>query len=306
MRKWILAFQLFFSLFIPFGVRAQTLFSIDSLQVQIWPEYDKPGVLVIYQATLPAGTILPTTISMRIPSVAGEPNAVAVRQMDGSLYTVEHTRQVSGEWAAIRFTTTTLEFQLEYYDPSLQMDGDARHFQYVWPGDYAISQFIIQVQQPAGVSDIRLSPSLGSGTTGGDNLVYFTQDVGAIAAGQDIRITLDYNKATDTLSAESLPVQPSAPIPQSTVPDLNVSAWLPWLLGILGAGLIIGGIIWFWQSGKQPTARHKQRRRSRTTAGEPAHAVNPAEEAIYCSQCGKRASSGDLFCRSCGTQIRNK
>lgn len=306
MRKWIFSLLVLILLLSPIGVRAQDLVSIDSLQVQIWPEYDKPGVLVIYQMTLSAGTTLPTTLSLRIPSSAGEPNAVAVRQMDGSLYTVEHTRQASDEWAAIRFTATTLEVQLEYYDPSLEIDGVARHFQYIWPGDYPVNQFIMQVQQPAAASELRLSPSLGSGTTAADNLVYYTQDIGAIPAGQTIRITMDYNKSTNTLSAENLPVQPSAPIPQSTISDLNVSSWLPWILGILGAGLIIGGIIWFWQSGKQRPARQIRRRHSKASTNEPGQSLSTSEEGVYCSQCGKRASPGDLFCRSCGTQIRNK
>ena len=306
MRKWVLPFLLFILLLFPSGVRAQTPVSVDSLQVQIWPEYDKPSVLVIYQMTLSANTVFPATISVQIPTTAGEPNAVAVRQVDGTLYSVEYTRQVSGEWATISFPTTTPEVQLEYYDPSLEIDGDARHYQYVWQGDYAVSQFIMQVQQPAGATDMRLSPSLGPGTTGTDNLIYYTQDIGAIPAGQNIRLTIDYTKSTDTLSAENLPVEPSAPIPQSTIPDLSVSSWLPWILGILGAGLIIGGIIWFWQSGKQRPAKQLRRRRSKAGANESGQTASTTGDEIHCSQCGKRASPGDLFCRSCGTQISNK
>ena len=306
MRKWILPFLLILSLILPLGARAQTPLTLDLLQLQIWPEYDKPSVLVIYQMTLPSTASLPATLAVRIPTATGDPNAVAVHQADGSLITLDYTRTVSGDWATISFTTPGPEVQLEYYDPTLEIDGNSRHFQYTWPGDYAASQFTIQVQQPVDTTDMVISPSLGSGATGNDGLTYFTQDIGAVPAGQNINITLDYNKSTDTLSATTISVQPSAPIPQSKVTDLNISTWLPWILGILGAGLIIGGIIWFWQSGRQRPASQTHRRRSRAATSEPVSNVVSAEDAIYCSQCGKRASPGDQYCRSCGTQIRNR
>jgi hypothetical protein len=306
MRRWIFPLVLVLSLLLPLGVNAQNLVSLNSLQVQIWPEYDQLSVLVIYQMALPATTTYPATVTVRIPTAAGDPNAVAVQQADGSLYNVDYTRQVSGDWATISFTTTSPDIQLEYYDPSLEINGAARHFQYIWPGDYGVVQFSIQVQQPVDATDMSISPSLGTGVIGSDNLVYYNQDIGAISAGQSFDITIDYNKSTSTLSAESIPVEPSATIPQSTVPDLNVSTWLPWILGILGAGLIIGGIVWFWQTSKRRPSPQTHRRRSRAGTKEPDRMSDSTELGVYCSQCGKRAMPGDQFCRSCGTPIRAK
>ena len=291
---------------IPLGGYAQNPLTLDLLQVQIWPEYDKPSVLVIYNMTLSDTTTYPAEVSVRIPSVAGQPYAVADRQPDGQLYNISYNLQVDGDWVVINFTATSPDIRIEYYDPEITIDGNARHYQYIWPGDYAVSQFLIEVQQPAGATDMVISPSLGPGTTRPDNLVYYTQDIGAIPAGQNISITMDYNKSTDTLTAETVPVEPSAPIPQSTPQDLNVTTWLPWILGIIGAGLIIGGIIWFWQSGKQRPASRSRRRHSKSDPNEPSLSANTTEDSVYCSQCGKRASPGDLFCRFCGTQIRNK
>lgn len=310
MRKWLiplsLVFSLVISLLLPNLTGAQDPITLSSLEVQIWPEYDQPGVLVIYMITVSASSTNPATLSVRIPIAAGEPNAVAARSVDGTLYTIDKTRQVSGDWATITFTTPSSEVQLEYYDPSLQKDGAAHHYQYIWPGDYATSQFTIQVQQPVGATDMHISPSLGSGVKGSDGLTYYTQDIGSIPAGQNIDITIDYQKSSDALSVENLPVQPSAPIPQSTSPDLNVSAWLPWVLGILGAGLIIGGIVWFWQSGRQRATPQARRERSRRGFVKSEAGADASEVDVYCSQCGKRATPGDKFCRYCGTPIRSK
>ncbi len=153
---------------------------------------------------------------------------------------------------------------------------------------------------------MRISPSLGAGVVGGDNLTYYTQDIGAITAGQNIQISIDYQKTSDALSVENLPVQPSATIPQNSATDLNPTTWLPWLLGILGAGLIIGGIVWYWQTSRQRPGPQMRRRRSKVASHEPEVTSGSDEAEIYCSQCGKRAASGDQFCRSCGTPIRSR
>jgi hypothetical protein len=306
MHKWFLPLLVVVVLLLPFGVRAQDTISLSSLLIQIWPEYDKPGVLVIYDLALSGAASMPASVAIRIPTAAGEPNAVAVRQVDGSLYTMDYSRQVAGEWATISFTTTSPEVRLEYYDPELTKVDSSRHFEYTWPGDYAALDLVIKVQQPAGATGMRISPSFGSGTTGSDNLTYYTQEIGAVTAGTEIDILLDYQKTGDALSAENLPIQPSAPISQSTAQNLNLSSWLPWILGILGAGLIIGGILWFWQTGKERSVPQNRRKRTHSAAAIRDVEAGNSEAGVYCSQCGKRAAPGDQFCRSCGTQIRNR
>ncbi len=306
MRRWLLPVMLILAMFLAFNARAQAPLVLSSLQIGIWPEFDKPSVLVIYQMTLPSSTSYPAALSVRIPITAGEPNAVAARQPDGSLLTIDYKRQVAGQWAIISFSTNTPDVQVEYYDPSLTKDAAARHFTYTWPGDYAVTHLTIQVQQPAGATDVRLSPSLGAGAAGSDGLTYYTQDIGSISAGQNFQITIDYQKSSDVLSAQTLPVESSAPIPQGSSNDINLRSWFPWVLGILGAALIIGGIIWFWQTGRQRPAPQARRRRVNTGAYEQEASIGSAEEAVYCSQCGKRALPGDQFCRSCGSPIRSR
>ena len=214
---------------------------------------------------------------------------------------------MAGEWATINFTTTSSEIQLEYYDQGLTKDGNARHYQYVWPGDYAIAQLTIQVQQPSGATDMRIAPSLGAGVVGSDNLTYYTQDIGAITAGQNIQITLDYQKSSDALSAENLPVQPSAPVPQSTASDLNISTWLAMGIRDFGSRVDYRGhcmVLANWQA-----TTYSSRPVASAQGLDPMNQrviLAPVRLQIYCSQCGKRASPGDQFCRSCGTQIRSR
>jgi hypothetical protein len=306
MHKWAIALVMIFSLLLSYQVHAQDPVTLSSMVIQIWPEYDKPSVLVIYRFTLSSSTAFPANLSIRIPTTAGEPNAVAERQLNGSLYSINYSRQVIGNWAIISFTTTESEVQLEYYDPGLIKNEDSRHFQYNWPGDYAIGQLTIQVQQPLGANDMRISPSLGSGELGSDGMIYYTQDLGSVPASQSLQITIDYKKPTNALSIENLPVEPSAPIPQNNANELNFSTLLPWILGILGAGLIIGGSIWFWQSGRQQPRLSTRRQRTRQDSYQTETIEQVNEDVVYCSQCGKRALPGDQFCRFCGSALRNR
>ena len=55
--------------------------TIDSLAVEIWPDYDRASVLVLLTGTLPADTKLPAPITLLFPAAA-QLNAVA--RVDGS------------------------------------------------------------------------------------------------------------------------------------------------------------------------------------------------------------------------------
>ena len=285
--------------------RAQTEVKLSSLEVDLWPEYDRPAVLVIYRITLPPSVSLPVDLTLRIPAAAGEPTAVAVRQMNAAgeagLFSIPYKRQVAGEWGMLNITATMPEVQLEYYDPGLVKEGLARQFEYHWPGDYAVEALTLQVQQPFGASDMRISPASGQGETSSDGLVYYTEQVGALPAGQTFSLTINYTKSIDDLSVANLKVQPSAPV--SVTPERSdLLVILPWALGGLGVALIVGGVVWYLQSGKGKREDRPRRRHQPVALKEAVEAGGY----IYCHQCGKRASPGDVFCRMCGTKLRTE
>lgn len=309
MTKKILAFSLvILACLWGFKAQAQGTVTLASAEVDLWPEYDRPNTLVIYHMTLSAQISPPVELSVRIPARVGDPHAVAVRQADGGLFSVVYDRVVQGDWALITFTATSPDVQLEYYDPNLVKQDSARHFEFQWPGDYAVDSLVISVQQPLGASDMRISPGMGSGQTRQDGLVYYTAEVGALKAGEQFSVTLDYTKTSDELSASTLTVEPSAPITDTTPGRMSVMQALPWVLGGLGLVLILGGGIWYWQSGRRSSSQENKRRRRKTPtpASDPAVSGNETldREFDYCPECGKRAGPNDRFCRVCGTRLR--
>ncbi len=286
-------------------VVAQNEIKLSAVEVDLWPEYDQPTLLVIYRITLPSNVSLPVDLTFRLPASAGEPSAVAVKQMtttgEAALFSIPYQYRIENQWGLVTFNATMPEIQLEYYDPGLTKDGATRHFEYHWPGDYSVDNLVIQVQQPIGATNMQISPASGSAVTGNDGLIYYNKQVGAISAGQTFSLKISYEKASDELSITSLKVQPSSPVTTVTPGQNPLIAYLPWVLGGLGLVLLIGGAVWYWQAGKRKEPAPARRRR---VAIEPESAAE--EGYIYCHQCGKRALPGDRFCRMCGTKLRTE
>ena len=315
MRKWIFALLLAALVFFKPGTaaHAQTAYppppqttggiTLSNLEVDLWPEYDRPSVLIIYHLVMAQGTQLPASLALRIPAESGDPYNVAYRDTDGLLYNIAYTRSIEGPWATIHFTAPTNEVQFEYYDPSLKKDGAGRSYTFQWPGDYAVTSLAIQVQQPVSATNMQISPTLGSPLTGESNLLYYKSVVGSAAQGETFSVSISYQKTNDELSAQSLKIQPATPINDQTTGRLTINQIFPWLIGAAGILLIAGGGWWYWQSGR--TLRPRATLRKRHAAAQE---VEPELEAagtdIYCHQCGKRAAPGDVFCRSCGTRLR--
>jgi hypothetical protein len=306
MRKWILAFLLVILCLVPASVQAQSLLVFDSVEIDLWPEYDQPTLLIIYRLTLDSATTLPVDVSIRIPTTAGDPSAVATREASGQLLTAAYTRTVQGIWSTIKFKATSLQMQFEYYDPALVKEGSTRSFTYEWQGDYEVKAMTLQVQQPVGATEMVLSPAMGSAISGENGLAYYNAMVGEVTAGTKFKLSVQYQKDNDSLSQTAQTVQPSESLSTGTAGHAgDPKTVLAWALGVLGVLLLAGGGYWYFRTGQinrsEPFDRRHKPRRER--GGE---AEAPAQDGVFCHQCGKRASAGDIYCRVCGTKLRKE
>ncbi len=304
MRRWLTVLLLMLCLLSPRPAQAQSDVIIQTLEVEIWPEYDRPSVLVIYRITLSSQVKLPAEMTLRVPTAAGAPNAIAEQTANG-LFTLNYSNSgTDGAWTRYTFTTTLPQLQVEYYDPSLNKDGDTRSYSFAWPGDYQVQNLSIKVQQPRTASSMRLEPSTGTSGPAADGLTYFNVPVGNVDAGGSFKLNVSYQKSDDLLTQPQTfeSVTPAAPVDQSTPGRVNPNEVLPWVLGGLGTLLIGIGVIWYIRTGRQAAPAAPRRRRAAAEA--PPQPAGGGGEAVFCHQCGKRAGPGDLFCRSCGARLR--
>jgi hypothetical protein len=290
--------------------------TLESLTIDLWPEFDQPGVLVIYSGQLTAPNDPAAPITLLLPPGV-ELNAVAtLDRANGNLLEAGHEIQTVGESTQITLTSEMDNFWVEFYAPAdaITQDGDSRSFSHTWGGDLAVDQLIWHVQQPATASDLAVTPEGGQVGTDTFNLPDYTVEGGAVAAGETASASVSYVKTDDVLSVSQVAPQP-APEAQLPAPDTSPSpagsapliGILPIGLAVLGVALLAGGIFFYWRSGRSadvsPPAE-PARLASRPRASRAERAAQQRQDAAgYCTNCGNPLQPGDKFCRECGTPV---
>jgi hypothetical protein len=287
--------------FVPFrGVTAQTTTpSLAIFELDLRPEFDQPGVLVVYHIVLASDTRLPATLTIRIPHRVGDPSQVAwVDPSDSSMTKMPYESVIKDGWNEVTFTTSAYEVDFEYHDPSITVNTDKRSFVYDWNGDFAIANLSIYIQQPVGASDMVISPNLGSAQKGDNNIVYYYSRLGQVDKGTSFSINLSYSKPNDDLSVEQLQVKPSVALSENTPGRTSLSELMPWLIGVLALLLVLGIAWWIW------LIRQSQVPDTKKQESKPRRKRKKSDEPVYCPKCGHRAEGADVFCRVCGSKLR--
>ncbi len=269
--------------------------------INIWPEYDRPGVLVFYRISLASQTSLPATLSIRIPAEVDKPFNVAMKDIDGRLENLRYTTITEGDWVKVTFTSPVPEIQFEYYDSSINTDDIRHDFTYQWTGDYGIESLVLNIQQPLEAKNFQIQPAMGTGQANPDGLTYFESVVGEVKSGVTFTIHITYDKTGTDLSAPSQSVSPVEPITTKTIGWQTLNEVLPYFLSGLGLFLIVTGGYWYWRSGKTITTAFRKRysvSRLKDSDAEPT--------VVFCHSCGRKAMAGDIFCRSCGSKLRTE
>lgn len=290
MHRWILFSLLIASLVIPGSAGAQNQVGLSSVYIQLWPEFDQPNMLVIYDLTVSENASLPMDLPVRIPLDASQ--IVVAYEQDGDLLNAPFEEPyVDDDWQVVSLKIDTGNtYRLEYYAPLEKIDLQ-RKYEFSWLGDFPVEQFLLRLRVPVDTTEVNTDPEM---TASSEEETYLDWETENLAAGQTVSMNLTYTKTTDRLATSGAPLQ-AGPVDDDTPGRVSLNNYLPYLLGGVGMFLILAGIFYFWQSG----LRQSQPRKRRRSKGE----LDDKKE-IYCHQCGKRAQPGDRFCRTCGTRLR--
>jgi hypothetical protein len=293
MRKWLTILMLGILLVFPFQALAQGEITLDNAQVQLWPEYDQPNMLVIFEFTPSENTKLPAQVTFHLPEDA---NVIAAAFYDdGNLLNADYTpgAQEDGQQTLTITIDKTTTYRFEYYQP-ISFNGRMRQFSYLWDADYTVGVFNIKVQEPVDTVSLTSEPALEKSLENGAN-VYSSKPV-SLAVGSQFTLELQYEKSSDTLTVPASQVR-TEPIDETTNGRISLNSYLPYILGGVGGVLIVGGLFYYFLSGRERA--QKPRRRSRASSDAEGSASAP-----HCHQCGTRAKPSDRFCRVCGTRLR--
>ncbi len=271
--------------------QAQSAATIETLQAEYWPEYDRPEMLVIFrlQVTAPAG---PVKVRIQLPPTVTATNAVAVVNANGQLVNAPYELATTDGGFELQVETEARLIQVEFYD-SLPRVGQQRDYAGLAIFSLDILNTIVRVQQPVGATNLQATPGDYQFAPEADGLNYAYANLGALPVGQPLSFSLSYDKASEKLSIESLGTNPALPVGSGE----GDFAWLAWVLAAAGLGMIGYALFRTLQErkvGLRRKPKRARRGRAKTNTGPGG----------FCPECGLRAAPGDAYCRQCGTALR--
>ncbi len=274
------------------GFAQNSVSVIDSLDIEIWPDYDKTSVLVLLTGTLPGDTQFPASVTLPLPEVA-QLNAVArIDSKDGNMK--DDIFSSTDAPGTLTFSTPDLRFRVEYYLP-YTVNKNQRSFDYTWLAALTVNNFQLRVQRPTSASTLNTEPAAANVVRSGDGFEYHTFPARAVPAGQPYPLRVDYKMTTAQLSATSLP-PPNTSKPTSALPATpSTGSGINWALAatVTGGLIIIVALVWQIAS-----------RRSSLGIRNPIDSRGEKQtRAKFCRNCGEPIDEGDRFCSECGSEL---
>jgi hypothetical protein len=300
---------------------AQSPAPLELLNIALWPEYDRPEVLVIYRGQVTEDVPLPAQVSFTLPANVAELNAVAyLDEAQGRLLNLPEHELIDGaDGKVLSITTPSRQFQFEYYsDEILSRDGDAREVSFSFTPTAEVTVLFFELQQPTGAGEFASEPLASDMQDRQDGLTYAFYDLGPASPGVSRSLQASYTRDTDQLSAESLvSVNVPSPAEQATVEvgGGGLQDYLGPILIAVGVLFLTGALIyWFWSQRSvvvpEPTPRPspaRTRRPSTKKKPSPTKSPPPAKDenlGAYCHRCGTKFRDNALFCHACGSERR--
>jgi hypothetical protein len=263
--------------------------TLATLDVALWPEYDRPEVLVIYRGQFAADVTLPVAVEWRIPASAGGPSAVAALDPDEGLVNQPNTTRIEGDWLVTSFELSTPGFQVEYYAPYVA-SGDNRSFDFTYPGDYPVTVFTLEAQVPPTAQGFALDPPADSVIEDSDGLTYHQAEAGPLAEGESASWTLSYAKTDASLTAGTASPAPAAEVPPVTAAtgEDNSTVWI-FLIAFVSLVGVGAGAFWLGRRASGPVGSASEEGRQ-----------------SYCHVCGSALPVDARHCPQCATPVRGR
>jgi hypothetical protein len=183
---------------------------LELLQIEFWPDFDQPAVLVLLTGSLPPGRPLPAELIIPVPPDA-QINAVAQIDEDG-MAAIDYQPLED----AVLFQSDTAAFRVEYYVP-YQQEENRRAYDFQWLAPFTVDELAVQLQRPANAIDLAAQPEPSAVSTDpDDSLDYYLFDPLSVPRGVPYRLAFNYTMISDTLTIEELyptpPAQPPSPL----------------------------------------------------------------------------------------------
>ncbi|MCP4998269.1 MAG: hypothetical protein GY933_05795 [Hyphomicrobiales bacterium] len=174
--------------------RADNGLSIGRMRVMIWPEYDDPSVLVVYDGRFTDDSKFPTTTDFLIPKGAIINDVCSLTpggQHICQLYDISEGDDHDTVHLSLPFSNFYVSFHLAPVD----LETAKRQLRYAIRANHPIDNMEVDIQQPLRSTEFSVSPAGGEASKQKDfyHLTYALED---IEKGEDLVFKIDYVKET--------------------------------------------------------------------------------------------------------------
>jgi hypothetical protein len=277
---------------------AEEQLSLATLQISLWPEFDQPDLLVIYQGLLAEETALPAPVEISIAADVVAPSAVAYVDETGQRLNLEYATRVEGDVRIVSFDLPSLGFQLEYYD-ALPIEASGRRtYTFDYRADYDVSDLSLEFQVPPTAQNFVLEPPADSVVPDSSGVVYHVVDAGALTQGERVSWTFRYDKDNPDLTLSALEQAPE----QTASAGGDSSTGLVFFVAFVALVAVGAGAFWLG-------------RRTGTNAAPDDEAPFPPRKkrpergigrGAFCHKCGAQLRHDSEFCHKCGARVRQE
>ncbi len=266
--------------------------TVETIDVDIWPDYDRPSVLVLLTGKLPEDTTLPASVTLPLPETA-QLNAVArIDSKDGHMK--DDILSSTDPPGMLTFTTPDLRFRVEYYFP-YAVNEKQHSFDYTWLAPIGVKVFRLSVQQPSSADAFTAEPPIATIMRGDDGFEYHTFPTQAVEAWQPVSLKVDYNMTGAQLSKKRVPPSNTNTQPAASPPNPSNGSGINWAL----VAMVIGGLLIFGA-----LIREFVSRRSSTNSPKSAELQSQKRsDANCCHKCGESVVESDKYCSGCGDKL---
>lgn len=263
----------------------------ENFIVGVWPEYDHPGILIIYTGTVKQNR-LPLPFEILVPQETQM--AVGVGHVDTTeaLMPLEITEINDEKWLTTTLVKT--EFQLQiYYNPF--DDSEIRQFDLQLRFSQPLSEFHIAVQEPLVAEEsFQFSEFDSEKFTDEHGLTYYRVHIHELAEGETKNISASYHNHSGKLTIDLLremlgagsgsSVQSRSQTSKVRVGSYRLPTYEP--LAVLAVLTFIIGFI-FWRSNHGQESKGEGRSNGQ-----------------FCTKCGNKVKPQNKFCSKCGNKVK--
>ncbi|MGB8647246.1 MAG: hypothetical protein WCF84_18555, partial [Anaerolineae bacterium] len=257
LKRWVLpalAGLLFFTLGVVPGALAQGPVDdrLANLSVNVWPEYDQPSVLVLYEGEMAAKDKFPRDVSFLVPTGA-QVVATAYVGTSGDLLNTDAPKiQDQGDgYTLLTISLPQSKFHIEYYYNPLQGSPD-KTMTFVYKAAQSADNIDLEVQQPLKAENFVTDPAAIVKSTDPHGFVLHKFSYATLAMGKTLSVKVSYTKSDPNPSTSALPAPNPSTAPSQSGANAPASSSLSnteVLAGILIALALavaaLGGFYWW-------------------------------------------------------------